>query len=427
MVSMRRGVVTLVALCCITCAPQRGERQATSFDRLFRSAVARDVDELIAASSDASPVTRFVAVATLAELGSPHAAPALVERLGDADPRVRQAAAHGLGVARTGARRELSKSLRDPSQEVRQAAAWALAQTGDLEDAMAELLNQERDPAKEIAARLFHSAMQSQVLLVHEQAYERLLLVSLGPPAPTAAAWAANDGREPVVTQLIGALGDESGLLTVRLVAAHTLGVLAAEEAVAPLLEAVQQSQAWPVRLKSLAVIGHLGNSAAVEPLVELLRTSTDLRLRSHLANTLGSLGDTRAVEPLLEVLVGPEYVAGLPVRPSMFDYQGREVWRQQTRDVQISAAHALGKLRDERAERVLQIFADPELRREVAAGRYPGKVVDLSDLAVTAAEQAHEEVIEAAREALTSIGAPSDSADTASNQGTPPPPSNPP
>jgi HEAT repeat protein len=151
-------------------------------------------------------------------------------------------------------------------------------------------------------------------------------------------------------------------------------------------------------------VIGALQSADAVRPLIDLLKTSEDLKLKSHVANTLGHIGDRQAVPALIEVLAAPEYVGAKVIRPSMFDYQGMAVWRKLKKDLQVSAATALGRLKDPRAETVLKVFADPAFREAFSKSRDPHRPVDAVDLAISAAPDADKEVVKAASEALTQL-----------------------
>lgn len=378
---------------------------STAFDELFRSCAARDVDALIKVCSDRDNVARRIAVASLTEIGDKRSAEQLRKSLTDPDGFVREAAAHGLGVIKDPeATLPLKKLLDDPAPEVRNAAGWALAQTGKLEEAMVERLGANRDPAKEAAVRLFNPVAQMRLVTEHDEGYSQHVLLALSPAEPAISDWAARSGRDKVIKDLTTTLEDESTLLAARLIAAHSLVALKAGEAVAPLLRVVKRSENWPVRLKCLAVLGALEDKSAVRPLMDLLKTSEDLKLKSYVANSLGHLGDKQAIAPLMEVLAAPEYVGTTVVRPSMFDYQGTVLWRKLKKDVQVSAAAALGRLGDARAETILKIFADPAFRSELSKKRDPHKPVDVIDLAISAAPDAGEEVRKAATEALAQM-----------------------
>ncbi|HSB12311.1 MAG TPA: HEAT repeat domain-containing protein [Blastocatellia bacterium] len=404
----RLFVLPFLALLLCACTRDKpignNQQTATTFDELFRNCATKNFDALILASSDRDNMIRRIAVASLTEIADTRAAEQLRTSLMDPDDFAREAAAHGLGVLKDpDAVATLKKLLDDPAVEVRNAAAWALAKNGQLEQAMVERLGPNRDPAKEAAVRLFNPVAQMKLVAEHDEGFSQHVLLSLSPTEPMVSEWAASRGREQVIKELNAALEDEAGLVTTRLIAAHSLVALRTTD-VGPLLKTVRRSDKWPVRLKSLAVLGALEDKSAVRPLIDLMNTSEDLKLKSHVANTLGHIGDKQAVAPLMEILAGPEYVGTKVIRPSMFDYQGTTAWRKLKKDVQVSAATALGRLGDRRAETLLRVFADPTFRSDLAKRRDPHKPADAIDLAIATAPDADEEVRRAASQALAQI-----------------------
>jgi HEAT repeat protein len=401
------GLVFLALLIssCNTRDKSVGSNQTSAtFEEVFERCATKNVDGLMADCSDRDNMIRRIAVASLTEIADKRAAERLGRSLMDTDDFAREAAAHGLGVLKDpNSMATLKKLLDDPAPEVRNAAAWALAKSGQLEQAMVERLGADRDPAKEAAVRLFNSVAQMKLVNEHDEGYSQHVLLSLSPTEPMVSDWVASRGRAPVIKELNGALEDESALVTTRLIAAHSLVALRTTD-VGPLLKVVKRSENWPVRLKCLAVLGALEDKNAVRPLIELLKSSEDFKLKSHVANTLGHLGDKQAVAPLMEVLAGPEYVGTRVIRPSMFDYQGTVLWRKLKKDLQVSAATALGRLGDRRAETILRVFADSAFRDDVSRKRDPHKPVDVVDIAIMAAPDASEEVRNAAKLALTQL-----------------------
>jgi HEAT repeat protein len=404
----RLALLVLTLLICGCSTREKAGRQyqtATSFDELFHHSTARDVDALIGACSDGDSMIRRIALASLVEIGDKRSAEQLRRSLMDPDDFAREAAAHGLGVLKDlEAVATLKKMLDDKSVEVRNASAWALAQMKQLEDAMVERLGADRDPAKQAAVRLFNPVAQMKLIGEHDEAYGQHVMLWLSPTEPMVSDWAARSGREQVIKEVSVALEDESALVPSRLIAAHSLVALRANEAVPAVIRVVKQSKTWAVRLKCLAVIGALEDNNAVRPMIDLLNTTEDLRLKGHVANTLGYLGDRRAVPALMDALATPEYVGTRVIRPSIFDYQGNVAWRKLKKDVQVSAATALGRLGDPKAETILKVFADPAFRSELSKKRDPTKPVDVIYMAIDAAADADEEVRKAAGEALGRI-----------------------
>lgn len=395
----------LVLCSCHTREKPVGSNQtSTPFDEVFRRCATKNVDGLIAACADRDNIIRRMAVASLSEIADKQAAEQLRKSLTDTDDFARESAAHGLGVIKdNNAVPALKKLLNDPAVEVRNAAAWSLAEMKQLENAMVERLGADRDPAKEAAVRLFNPIAQMRLVAEHVEGYNQHVLLSLSPTEPMISEWSERAGRDQIIRDLNAALENQGNLVSSRLIAAHSLVALRTTDA-NPLLRVVKRKDNWPVQLKCLAVLGALQNKTSVMPLVELINTSEDLKLRSQLANTLGHLGDSRAVPALMEVLAGAEYVQARPIRPSMFDYQGTTVWRKLKKDIQISAATALGRIGDPKAETILRVFADSDFRKELSKKRDPSKPVDVIYLAFGAADEADDEVRKTAREALAKL-----------------------
>lgn len=399
-------IAFLMLLLFLTACDQRHSTLPSTFGEVFRVAAARDVRALIGYCSHPEIMIRRFAVATIAEIGDKQASKQLEKSIGDKDEFVREAAVHGLGVLRdTTAKVTLKKSLHDPSLRVRLAAAWALAQTGDFENAMFKLLLSERDLEKQ-----FHLGMLSYLLAAtnlvkaHEEAYTNDLLLSLGPTPSMAHEWIAKHGREQVIKDLVSTIEDDSHLLSVRLVAAHSLGTIKAKEGVQPLLRVIKESNSWPLRLKSLVVLGVIKDNSSVRPLIDLINTSEDFRLRSHIAITLGYIGDKQAVESLMEILVSPGVVGTRAFRPLLFDYRVQAEWMKTMQEIQVSAATALGRIGDRRAETILRVFADPTFRSELSRKTKADKLPELVDRAIDSAARSGAEVQKAASEALTMI-----------------------
>ncbi len=403
---MRLFTVALLTLALLLNACRRRQPPPqTTFDEVFRLAVAKDVPALIEACSDVESAIRRIALTALADIGDKRAAKQFRKSLSDPNEFSREAAAYGLGVLRdTSAKVSLKKRLRDESVNVRKAAAWALDIMGLSEEILDEGLKGEKDSLKKEFLKLNLMVLHSHFVEGYEEAYAQRLLISLGPMPYMAREWVDSCGREHVIWELTDALRDEDQLLSTRLVAAHTIGILGAVEGIESLLKVVKESDIWPIRLKALAVLEVLAEKSAVPPLIDMLETSEDLQLRSKIANTLGYLGDSRAVVPLMKILVSPEYFGLKVIRRPIGGYRAQIQWRTMRREIQVSAATALGRLGDRRAETLLRAFADPTFRSALSEKRRAGKQIELSELELMAATEARVEVQKVAGEALTKI-----------------------
>jgi len=403
---MRLFTVALLTLALLLNACRRRQPPPqTTFDEVFRLAVAKDVPALIEACSDMESTIRRIALTALADIGDKQASKQFRKSLSDPNEFSREAAAYGLGALRdSSAKVSLKKRLRDESVNVRKAASWALAMMGFSEEILDEGLKGEKDGLTKEFLKLNLMVIHSRFVEGYEEEYAQRLLISLGPTPSMANEWIDSHGREQVIRELTDALRDEAQLLSTRVVAAHTLGVLRAVEGVESLLKVVKESDNWPIRLKALAVLEVLAEERAVTPLIDILETSEDLKLRSKIAKTLGYLGDSRAVVPLMEILVSPEYVGLTVIRPPIGAHKAWVQWRILKQEIQVSAATALGRISDRRAETLLRAFADPTFRSALSEKRRAGKPIELSELKLMAAKEAGVEVQKVAGEALTRI-----------------------
>lgn len=195
------------------------------------------VPRLIALLKDPSPDARRTAALSLGKIARPEAAGALVERLNDPDPLVRQYSAWALGslgeAALDQAGLALVRRLGDPAPDVKAAAALALGNVG---------------------------ATQGMVELVTEALQEA------DPETRRAAVQALGWLETPSASvALVKALGDPDG----------------------------------KVRQGAIAALGELADPRALPFIQDLLARDSDAGVRSEAAFRLGKFGDQTALPAL--------------------------------------------------------------------------------------------------------------------------------
>ncbi|MCX7840301.1 MAG: HEAT repeat domain-containing protein, partial [Anaerolineae bacterium] len=202
--------------------------------------------------------------------GSPvtqQAVPLLIAALRDEDANVRERAAYALGeIGDVRAVEPLLVALRDENADVRGRAADALGRIGDVR-AVEPLLVALRDESRLVRA----SAADALGKIGDVRAVEALLV-------------ALRDEDTSVHTSAVGALGEIGDV-----------------QAVEPLLVALRDEDAM-VRLRAADALVKIGDARAVEALLVALRDE-DAMVRLRAADALGKIGDVQAVEPLLVVL----------------------------------------------------------------------------------------------------------------------------
>jgi HEAT repeat protein len=334
---------------------------------------------------DKHDYVRTTAAGALGRIGKPALAP-LQEGLADSDPKVREAAADGLGVmgetaepatgalaravldgdarVRLSAARAwwkinrspyavsvLVATLKDPDENLRRAASFALGPVGKPAVASILPLLKEKDLASRLAAA--HALFQ------------------MGPEAAAAA---------PALIE------NRQGILPMASLALVSVG----RASVPALLTALQQKGDDALRVFVLATLENLGPEAkeAVPALTELLRDA-EPALRRATATALGSMGpEAKAAVPALsEALTKADRLSRLPLALSL--------WR-----VDYQTDKPLAALRQAFQDR------DPVYRAEVV--RY---LLQLDTAAIHTLTQAladpSEEVRDAAVVALAQIGPP--------------------
>lgn len=217
---------------------------------------------------DPDPLVRRTAAESLGKIGDPTAAPLLTEALHDSDAAVREAAARALGrlpSVNSSIGEALIGFLRDPDEDVRRAAAQALAAAEwqpSMLDRLAVLL---QDPEAAVRRAAGHA------LLSAEGRTSRV----------TAALAEAAEDPDPMVRQwAIAALAEISG-----------------EEAAPALVERLARDRAEGVRTEAAYRLGFVGDRSVVAKLdgAALRDASAGLRRwlqQSRAALTKGSGSD---------------------------------------------------------------------------------------------------------------------------------------
>jgi HEAT repeat protein len=291
----------------------------------------------------------------------------------------------------------LIQSLKDPNEQVREQAAWALER---LSAAVLRALVSHDERVRVEAARTLVSLRCSepfrQVLgKLHEDEEVEPPIEALTGEALTdpiaevreAVAWVLGWLRDKcAVEPLIKRLANKEEEASVRQAAATALGALSdpravpqlmqalttgenlrteatealsllGEPAVKPLLDDALTSPRPRVRQAAAEALGKLRDGRAealgklrdgraVEPLIERLGEDSDRFVRGEAAEALGRLGDTRAFKPLIQAL------------------------KDADTSVQEAAVQALGELGDRRALKPLQQLAASVPRHELLALR---------------------------------------------------------
>lgn len=323
-----------------------------------------------ALSADRERCVRQAAATALGYLAVDQGGQALVQALDSAEPDMRRAAAMGWPPRCEPPQVPLADLIRladhaDP--EVRRAVTPALAAHGSPEaiDALRRALGDSSDDVRSAAT---YAAGRQRVTALSGAICTLLRDDPAGRVRGAAASVLEDVGDSRAVEPLCAALSD--GFVPVRRYAARALGALDDTRAVEPLCTALSSDPIAWVRKGCARALGQLRDPRAVEPLIVALRRGQ--REAPEAAQALGEIGGARALEVLLGLLREPQprvsrataaWALGETGDPAVTPFLCVAL-DSDDECLLWYAAHALGKVGDERA-------VEP-LRRAVERG---GKV----------------------------------------------------
>ena len=188
-----------------------------------------------------------------------------------------------------------------------------------------------------------------------------------------------------VIDGLISNLESREGeTIFVRSKAASALGLIGAERAVSPLVEALNQG-GIQLQCKAATALGRIGSDRAVEPLVKALKSSRDVGVRHRAAHALGQIGCETVIEPLLVALATDEAdivrgraatALGNMSTEKAIEPLVEALTRDENPRVQRRASYAIGNIENERAiELLVEVLEGDEdsnvrFRAEAGLGR---------------------------------------------------------
>lgn len=237
--------------------------------------------------------------------------------------------------------------LASGDEEVRGAAADALAHAAEAATLRSRLLSAMEDPALRAGAVLALGRLPGGACTE--------LVELLGDPDPRVRASAAEGVARcpaPEVEPRIGGALEREADLEVRRALITALGSLGGEAAAARLSLVAADAGADPaMRFAAVKALGRSGASAALAPLLGVLATG-DTPLRVAALEALGELGDARGGEALARSMDEPE------------------------REVRRAAAGALQRVASPAAsERLGEALGDPDWQVRLAAARVLGRL----------------------------------------------------
>jgi HEAT repeat protein len=292
------------------------------------NAMARDTDEAV----------RLTAVAALGSLRNPGAVPALAAVLqSNADDGMRDAAVRALGEIGDESAIDALLATLEASGGPTEPMVEAVARVGDRK-AVPALLTLLSDPSDEIRAAAAHALAELEDPCALEPLLELLRNNRNSDVRESAALALGLIGDRSVVAALIEALHDTAS--SVRVEAAWALGHLRAAEAVDPLLEHVNGVDG-SLRFAGILALAEIGDPRCLPGLKSLIdHPHIDTRLAANTA--LGFLGDPAAIPGLARQL------------------RSRSLWHR------FAAFAALASLDTDEARQVLhgQDERNPRLRR---------------------------------------------------------------
>ncbi len=185
------------------------------------------------------------------------------------------------------------------------------------------------------------------------------------------AAKAAIGMHDPdLVPVLIDTLKNPYEVESVRYLAAEALGEMRAEEACAPLLDALRD-QNVAVRYSAASALSFMAGEEAVRGLVQALRDENEF-VRSQVAFALGKIGDPEALDALFDAIADGHEVVRFSVAEALGRFPGRPVVQevekrlaQADRSMRLALIEVLGKVKDDQAIALLRQAlrdSDPDL-----------------------------------------------------------------
>jgi HEAT repeat protein len=219
-------------------------------------------------------------------------------RLNDHDWRVRKSAASALGMLKdTEALEPLLARLNDPETEVRRTVAIALGELKDMK-AFKPLQRRLNDSDSDVR----EAAATALGNLGNPEAFDSLILRINDPDWRVREAVAISIGKIgdiKALDPLLEMLSDSDS--DVRKAAATALGMLKIKKAIDPLLNKLNDPDWW-VRESAANALSGFGEPKTLTPLLAGLN-DPDWRVREAAANALGKIGDQNTVDALIKGL----------------------------------------------------------------------------------------------------------------------------
>ncbi len=232
----------------------------------------KTVEELIDSLHDADREVRWISAMALGTLGGFQAMDALFKALKDEteDHAIRWGACSALGHIGEPAVGVLLLALNDEDQFMRECAAEALGEIGNV-DVLSFVLESIRDEVREVRWEIITALGQ------------------IGDPQS--------------VQSLIQVLLNQNEDCFIRGAAAEAIGDLGDASAIDPLIQVLNNTnEDNTIRGSAIEALGVIGHSRALEPLLVALKDS-DSSIRQITAEAIGAIGNEKVVNNLLEVL----------------------------------------------------------------------------------------------------------------------------
>jgi HEAT repeat protein len=298
-------------------------------------------------SADGGEQQQLDAQVIFAEAGI-RATDMLVEALQDGEWTIRAAAADRIGELKLAKAIEpLNAALSDPDEDVRRAAASALAEIADPSSA-AILKNKLKSESENLAVR--HAAARALTRIDRPESLDGFVWL-LGSPS--------DQDRQEALDALRSA----------------------GAKSVPPLTEGLKTG-AWPVRSAAASLLGEFGDTRAVQPL-SLALQDPEPKVRRAAAPSLGKLKEMVAFDPLIKAMRDTDtdvrsaaiIAIGALQTPKALPILERAL-HDKTVQVRISAAYGLGELNlPEAVPPLIKAMADKEAQLRTAAAEALGRL----------------------------------------------------